>query len=62
MVEFAQQIGAQIVAEGIEASAELAAVTQLGMASGQGYFLGRPTLHAADWADWRVARIGRLHP
>lgn len=57
MVEFARQIGARIVAEGIETQAELKAVTQLGMTSGQGYFLGRPTLHPADWTAWHKARI-----
>lgn len=58
MVEFARQIGAQIVAEGIETQAELAAVTKLGMACGQGYFLGRPTLHSVDWAAWRDTLMG----
>lgn len=58
MVEFASQIGARIVAEGIETPAELAAVTELGMTSGQGYYLGRPTIHAADWAAWHEARVG----
>jgi EAL domain-containing protein (putative c-di-GMP-specific phosphodiesterase class I) len=55
MVEFAKQIGADIVAEGIETQAELAAVTRLGMSSGQGYFLGRPTLNPTDWALWHEA-------
>ena len=58
MVDFARETGAQIVAEGIETRAELAAVTQLGMTSGQGYFLGRPSLHPADWEAWQEARIG----
>ncbi|KRE74468.1 sensor domain-containing phosphodiesterase [Arthrobacter sp. Soil762] len=57
MVEFAHQIGAQIVAEGIETRAELTAVTELGMTSGQGYFLGRPTIHPADWAVWQQACV-----
>jgi len=57
MVEFAKQIGALIVAKGIETQAELKAVTQLGMTSGQGYFLGRPTIHPADWAAWHKAHI-----
>ena len=52
MVGFAKQIGARIVAEGIETQAELIAVTQLGMTSGQGYFLGRPTVRPTDWAVW----------
>jgi PAS domain S-box-containing protein len=54
MAEFAKQIGARIVAEGIETQAELAAVTELGMTSGQGYFLGRPTVHPNDWARWNI--------
>jgi PAS domain S-box-containing protein len=53
MVGFATQIGARIVAEGIETQAELTAVIELGMTSGQGYFLGRPTIHPADWAAWQ---------
>ena len=52
MVGFAREIGAQIVAEGIETHAELSAVTQLGMTSGQGYFLGGPSLHPSDWEAW----------
>lgn len=55
MVNFAKQIGARIVAEGIETQAELTAVTHLGMASGQGYFLGRPTTHPTEWAAWQRA-------
>lgn len=57
MVEFAHQIDAHIVAEGIETQAELTAVTELGMTSGQGYFLGRPSLHPADWAAWHKSDI-----
>ncbi len=52
MVEFAKQIGATIVAEGIETREELAAVTELGMNAGQGYFLGRPTIRPAEWETW----------
>jgi EAL domain-containing protein (putative c-di-GMP-specific phosphodiesterase class I) len=36
MVEFARQIQSDLVAEGMESEAELAAVTGLGMYSGQG--------------------------
>lgn len=57
MVTFAQEIGAQIVAEGIETPAELATVTRLGMTSAQGYFLGRPSLHPGEWETWKEARI-----
>ncbi|WP_247040400.1 EAL domain-containing protein [Arthrobacter rhizosphaerae] len=52
MVNFACDIGATITAEGIETAAELATVTKLGMTSGQGYFLGHPTLLPDQWAQW----------
>lgn len=39
---FAEQIGADIVAEGIETERQLSALTQLGIRYGQGYYLGRP--------------------
>jgi EAL domain-containing protein (putative c-di-GMP-specific phosphodiesterase class I) len=59
MVEFARQIQAQFVAEGIESEAELAAVTGLGMYSGQGYVLGRPSAEPRKWATWKApARTG----
>lgn len=52
LAEFAWQIGATIVAEGIETQEELAAVTGLGMTAGKGYLIGRPTVHPRDWAAW----------
>lgn len=55
MVEFARQIDADLVAEGIETEAELATVTRLGMTAGQGYLLGRPSVQPLEWAHWRVA-------
>lgn len=42
MVRFAYQIGARIVAEGIENAEEFAALRSLGVDYGQGYMLGRP--------------------
>ncbi|WP_251043090.1 EAL domain-containing protein [Arthrobacter sp. ISL-69] len=54
MVEFAQRIQAQLVAEGIESEAELAAVTRLGMYAGQGYVLGRPSVDSQKWATWEA--------
>lgn len=54
MVEFAKQIGAHLVAEGIETDAELTAVTRLGMSAGQGYFLGRPSVYPRHWATWQT--------
>jgi EAL domain-containing protein (putative c-di-GMP-specific phosphodiesterase class I) len=42
MVSFADRIGAELVAEGIESAAQADAVEALGIRFGQGYFLGRP--------------------
>ena len=42
LVSFARSTDATIIAEGIETAAELQTVRDLGVAWGQGYFLGRP--------------------
>jgi PAS domain S-box-containing protein len=42
LLAFAQQIGAALVAEGIETEHELSALRSIGVTHGQGYFLGRP--------------------
>ncbi|OOP63670.1 hypothetical protein BMF89_05800 [Arthrobacter sp. SRS-W-1-2016] len=55
MVGFAKEIGASLVAEGIETEAELSAVAELGMSAGQGYLLGRPSVRPEDWAQWDEA-------
>ncbi|MCZ9884592.1 sensor domain-containing phosphodiesterase [Arthrobacter sp. B2a2-09] len=52
MVGFAKEIGAVLIAEGIETEAELTAVARLGMTAGQGYLLGRPSVRPEDWALW----------
>lgn len=62
LVEFARRIGATLVAEGIETQAELAAVTGLGMAGGQGYLLGRPSIHPREWAAWHQASTWEPRP
>lgn len=43
LVTFAADIGARVVAEGIETHAELAALRGLGIGFGQGYLLARPS-------------------
>ncbi|MFE4544573.1 EAL domain-containing protein [Arthrobacter sp. NPDC056727] len=48
----AEQIGATLSAEGIETREELSAVVGLGIARGQGYLLGRPSIDPRDWAAW----------
>jgi EAL domain-containing protein (putative c-di-GMP-specific phosphodiesterase class I) len=42
LISFASEIGAAIVAEGIETESELEALRGLGVAFGQGFFLARP--------------------
>jgi EAL domain-containing protein (putative c-di-GMP-specific phosphodiesterase class I) len=39
---FARETGCELIAEGIETEAELAAIRELGIPYGQGYLLGRP--------------------
>ena len=50
MLSFASHIGAGLVAEGIETSSELATLAELGVDTGQGYLLGRPSVLTADWS------------
>ncbi|KPM51601.1 diguanylate phosphodiesterase [Frankia sp. R43] len=49
IVSVAREIGGQVIAEGIESTAELRTATEIGIGFGQGYLLGRParTLRAA---------------
>ena len=42
VLAFAEEIGARIIAEGIETAGELAALRSLGVTHGQGYLLARP--------------------
>lgn len=42
LVGFGAETGAAVVAEGIETAAELAVLRELGIAYGQGFYLGRP--------------------
>ena len=55
MVGFAREIGASLIAEGIETEAELGAVQELGMNAAQGYLLGRPTVATEEWKLWSNA-------
>lgn len=51
-VAFATGIGAIVGVKGIETPSELEAVSAAGAAWGQGFYLGRPTVHPGDWARW----------
>ena len=42
LVRFGEEIGALLIAEGVERREELAVLTDLGFAAAQGYLLGRP--------------------
>jgi EAL domain-containing protein (putative c-di-GMP-specific phosphodiesterase class I) len=42
LVGFARELGASLIAEGVETAAELRALRELGISHGQGYYLGRP--------------------
>lgn len=52
LTRFAEQLGAVLIAEGIETAEELAAIAALGVTAGQGYYLGRPSIRPRDWARW----------
>jgi len=54
MLRLADDLGAELVAEGIETEGELASLRELGVPLGQGYHLGRP---AAE-IDEHVAQLG----
>jgi len=54
LVDFTEQIGTTLVAEGIETVGELKVLTELGIDAGQGYLLGRPSVRPQDWASWNT--------
>jgi EAL domain-containing protein (putative c-di-GMP-specific phosphodiesterase class I)/DNA-binding NarL/FixJ family response regulator len=49
LVTFAREVGASVIAVGIEAEAELAVIRELGVPLGQGYYLGRPEAPEDLW-------------
>ena len=49
LVTFAEDVGAQVIAEGVEEPAELELLNELGVSWAQGYYLGRPA-PAREWA------------
>jgi EAL domain-containing protein (putative c-di-GMP-specific phosphodiesterase class I) len=58
----ALDLGATVVAEGIERPADLSAVRDLGLDTAQGYLLGKPTMDSFMLARWIGARqLGRGH-
>lgn len=51
----ADDVGATLVAEGIEASADLRTVQNLGVTAAQGYLLGRPSVDRSALPLWQAA-------
>ena len=49
LVTFAREVGASVIAVGIETEAELAAIRDLGVPLGQGYYFGRPNPPEVLW-------------
>jgi len=54
VIELAWEVGAVLAAEGIETEDELVALMRAGMTVGQGYLLGRPSVHPLDWSAWII--------
>ena len=57
VVQLARQVGARVVAEGIEDPADLREVLRLGVDFGQGYYLGHPASELATVQPHVVAEI-----
>lgn len=57
VIGLAREIGAVLAGEGIETEAELAAVIDAGLTSGQGYLLGRPSVHPLNWSSWVIQPV-----
>jgi EAL domain-containing protein (putative c-di-GMP-specific phosphodiesterase class I) len=55
LVRFAEEIGAYVVAEGIETAAELETLHALGIRWGQGFYLGRPAPVTASGVEHKAA-------
>jgi EAL domain-containing protein (putative c-di-GMP-specific phosphodiesterase class I) len=51
-VLLALDIGATVIAEGVETPSELATVSSLGVDEAQGFLLARPTSNPLAWARW----------
>ncbi len=58
LISFAGEIGATVVAEGVETQAELSTLRELGVPRAQGYHLGRP-MDADDLTRWLASHADR---
>jgi EAL domain-containing protein (putative c-di-GMP-specific phosphodiesterase class I) len=57
-VALAVDLGATVVAEGVERLQDLAAVREVGVPTAQGYLLGRPSVDLDQLADWLAGPLG----
>lgn len=62
VVELAREMGADVIAEGIETAAELEQVKALEVSAAQGYLLGRPSVHPLDWSAWSTGEQAEAQP
>lgn len=62
MIRFGREIGATVIAEGIETERELLTVRQLGVTTVQGYLLGEPDVVGAWCRRGDIGREARLRP
>jgi len=56
LVGYAHDVGALVVAEGVETAEELSTLSDLGVDAVQGYLLGRPTEDPEVWSGWHPTR------
>lgn len=54
IIELAARIGATVIAEGIETTAEFTRVKALNITAAQGFLFGRPTVSPPEWSAWNV--------
>jgi EAL domain-containing protein (putative c-di-GMP-specific phosphodiesterase class I) len=60
LVTFAREVGASVIAVGIETEAELEVIRELGVPLGQGYYFGRPDSPELLWeADDLGSAVGQ---
>jgi EAL domain-containing protein (putative c-di-GMP-specific phosphodiesterase class I) len=55
VLALAREIGARLVAEGVESAADLHTVAELGIPAAQGWHLGRPSVDPQVWRRWFAA-------
>lgn len=59
VVMFARDLGASVVAEGVETAGEFAMIAHLGIDAAQGYLIGRPSAEQTAWFPHRLEPLAR---